>query len=52
VEFILDVDMEGLRLRTTFRGTLEGKNLAGKYQTTSLDDGSSLDTGTWKVTQH
>jgi hypothetical protein len=51
VEFICDVDLEGLRLKSTFTGTVDGKSMSGKYQSSSADDGSVLDSGTWKVTQ-
>lgn len=51
VEFICDVELEGLRLKSTFTGTADGKSMSGKYQSASADDGSVLDSGTWKVTQ-
>jgi hypothetical protein len=51
VEFVCEVDLEGFKLKSTFQGAIEGKNISGKYQSVSLDDGSALDSGTWKVTQ-
>jgi hypothetical protein len=51
VEFVCEVDLEGFKLKSTFQGAIEGKNISGKYQSVSLDDGSTLDAGTWKVTQ-
>ena len=51
VEFVCDVDLDGLRIKSTFSGTIVGKTMSGKYQSTSADDGSILDSGTWKVTQ-
>jgi hypothetical protein len=51
VEFICEVDMEGFKLKTAFLGTMDGKSISGKYQTTSRDDGSAVDSGTWKATQ-
>jgi hypothetical protein len=51
VEFICELDMEGLKLKTAFLGTVDGKSMAGKYQSTSRDDGSVVDSGTWKATQ-
>ncbi len=51
IEFVCDLDLEGFKLRTIFQGSVEGKNMTGKYQSTSADDGSVLDSGTWKVTQ-
>jgi hypothetical protein len=50
VDFICDVDLEGLRISTIFHGMVNGKALAGKYRTTSVDDGSELDSGIWQVT--
>jgi hypothetical protein len=50
IEFICEIELEGLRLKTSFQGTADGKSLSGKYQSTG-DDGSILDSGTWKVTQ-
>ncbi len=50
VDFICEFDLEGLRLKTTFHGTVDGKTLSGKYVSTSMDDGSSIDSGTWKAT--
>jgi hypothetical protein len=50
VDFICEVDLEGLRISTSFHGTVSGKALAGKYRTTSVDDGSELDSGKWQVT--
>ena len=50
VDFICEVDLEGLRISTAFHGTVNGKALAGKYRTTSVDDGSELDAGSWQVT--
>jgi hypothetical protein len=52
VEFICDVELEGLRIKSTFTGTVDGKSMSGKYQSANADDGSVLDSGTWKVTQH
>ena len=51
VEFVCDVDLEGFKIKSVFRGTVEGKNVSGKYQSTNADDGSVLDSGTWKVKQ-
>jgi hypothetical protein len=51
VEFICELDLEGLKLKTSFVGAVDGKNMSGKYQSTSAEDGSVLDSGTWKVTQ-
>jgi hypothetical protein len=51
VEFICEVDMEGFKLKTAFLGTVDGKNISGKYQSTSREDGSAVDSGTWKATQ-
>jgi hypothetical protein len=51
VEFICELDMEGLKLKTAFLGTVDGKNMSGKYQSTGRDDGSMVDSGTWKATQ-
>jgi hypothetical protein len=51
VEFICDVELEGLRLKSTFTGTVDGKSMSGKYRSADADDGSVLDSGTWKVTQ-
>lgn len=51
VEFICELDFDGLKLKNVFRGTIDGKSIAGKYQSTSAEDGSVLDTGTWTVTQ-
>jgi hypothetical protein len=51
VEFICEVEMEGFKLKTAFLGTVDGKNISGKYQSTSRDDGSAVDSGTWKATQ-
>jgi hypothetical protein len=50
VDFICEVDLEGLRISTAFHGTVTGRMLAGKYRTTSVDDGSELDAGSWQVT--
>jgi hypothetical protein len=49
VEFLCDLDLDGLKLKTTFSGKIEGKNMSGKYQSTSAEDGSMLDSGTWKA---
>ncbi len=51
VEFLCELDMQGLKIRSTFTGAVDGKTLSGKYQSTSADDGSVLDSGTWKATQ-
>ncbi len=51
VDFICQSDLEGLRLKTAFHGTVDGKTISGKYQSSSADDGSLLDSGTWKATQ-
>ncbi len=51
VEFICELDMEGFKLKTAFLGTVDGKNITGKYQSTSRDDGSVVDSGTWKAMQ-
>jgi hypothetical protein len=51
VEFVCDLDLEGFKLKSTFRGTIDGKNMSGKYQSVSADDGSALDSGTWTVAQ-
>jgi hypothetical protein len=51
VEFVCDVDLAGLQIRTTFQGTVDGKAITGKYKSTSAADGSLLDSGTWKATQ-
>ncbi len=51
VDFICELDLEGFRLTTAFHGTIDGKTMSGKYQSTSIEDGSALDSGTWKVTQ-
>ncbi len=50
VEVVCNLDLEGLKLKTSFHGTADGKVVSGKYQTTA-DDGSVVDTGTWKVMQ-
>lgn len=51
VEFVCEVDLQGLKIKTTFTGAVDGKTISGKYQSTSADDGSALDSGTWKATQ-
>jgi len=51
VEFVCYVDLDGFKLKTAFHGTVDGKTMSGKYQTVSTDDGSAVDSGTWKVTQ-
>jgi hypothetical protein len=51
VEFVCDLDFDGLKLKSVFQGTIDGRSISGKYRSTSVDDGSVLDSGTWKVTQ-
>lgn len=51
VEFICDLDFDGLKLKNIFAGTISGKEMSGKYRSTSAEDGSIVDSGTWKVTQ-
>jgi hypothetical protein len=51
VEFILELDLNGLQVKTSFQGAIDGKDISGKYVSTILEDGSALDSGTWKVTQ-
>jgi len=49
VEFLCELELDGFKLKTTFSGMLDGKNMSGKYQSTSAEDGSALDAGTWKA---
>jgi hypothetical protein len=51
VEFVCELDLDGLKLKTIFQGTVDGAGMSGKYQSTSAADGSVLDSGTWKVKQ-
>jgi hypothetical protein len=51
VEFVCELDLDGLKLKTTFQGTVDGAGMSGKYQSTNAADGSALDSGTWKVKQ-
>jgi hypothetical protein len=51
VEFLCELDLDGFKLKTAFNGMVEGKSMSGKYQSTNAEDGSVLDSGTWKVTQ-
>lgn len=51
IEFIFELELEGFKLKTIYTGTIDGKNMSGKYHTSNADDGSDLDSGIWKVTQ-
>ena len=52
LEIAYDFEIQGYRLRSTVKGTLKEGKLSGKYTTRSLEDGSSVDSGTVTASQH
>lgn len=45
-----DFEFEGYRLRSSLTGTVKGSQIDGKYKTTSLEDSSTVDEGTFNAT--
>ncbi len=51
LDFTFEYDLGGTLLRSRMQGTVTGKTIKGKYKSTTAADGSSVDEGTWEVTQ-
>jgi hypothetical protein len=51
VSIISDEEIDGYKLKSTFIGTLKGNVIEGKYKTTVAEDGSQIDSGSWKLVQ-
>ena len=51
LEMKYEFDLNGVRLESTLRGTLNGEVLQGRYSTKSVADGSAADEGEWKATR-
>jgi hypothetical protein len=51
VEFTYDFDVQGATLRSHVYGEWNGTAFAGKYDTTSVPDGSAIDNGTWSASR-
>lgn len=50
IEVQYDFELQGYKLRSTLNGTITGNTVEGKYTTKSVEDGSSVDSGTFKAT--
>jgi hypothetical protein len=46
-----DEEIDGYKLKSTFTGALKGNVIEGKYKTTVAEDGSQIDSGSWKLVQ-
>ncbi len=44
---VYEFDLQGNKLQSAVKGTLQGKTLGGTYKTTAGD--SQVDEGTWKT---
>ncbi len=47
IEMVYEFDLQGNKLQSAVKGTLQGKTLGGTYKTTAGD--SQVDEGTWKT---
>lgn len=50
VQVSYDFELQGARLRSTLNGTASGSTLKGRYTTTVVPDGSSVDNGEFTAT--
>ena len=48
IEVVYEFDLQGVKMQSDAKGTLNGKSLEGTYTTTA--DGSPVDQGSWKTT--
>lgn len=51
VSIVSDEEIDGYKLKSAFIGTLKGNVIEGKYKTTVAEDGSQIDSGSWKLVQ-
>jgi hypothetical protein len=51
VDILCEEELDGYKLKSKFTGTLKDSVMEGKYQTTAAEDGTQVDSGTWKLTQ-
>ena len=51
IDVAYDFDVQGVTARSKLTGKWDGKSFAGRYQTTLVDSGDSLDAGAWSATR-
>ena len=44
-----DFDIQGITARSKLTGKWDGKAFTGRYQTTAVDTGDGVDSGTWNA---
>jgi hypothetical protein len=50
VEIAYDFNLQGYKLRSSLKGTVKDGKLQGKYTTTTVEDGSAVDSGSFEGT--
>ena len=51
IEVAYDFDVQGATARSKLTGKWDGKAFAGRYQTTVVDSGDSVDAGAWSASR-
>jgi hypothetical protein len=51
LELEYEFDLQGNKLKSKLTGKRDGASLSGKYETTTVPDGSPVDNGEWKAKQ-
>ncbi len=50
IEVAYDFILQGYKLRSTLKGTVKDGRVEGKYNTTAIEDGTAVDSGTFEAT--
>jgi hypothetical protein len=51
IELLYDFDVQGVTARSRIKGEWNGTSIKGQYETTLVDGGQAIDSGTWNASR-